>query len=171
MKIIGMILVFISSVGIGFSLGYMYKRRITELVEWKKSMINLKNEINFSLTPLPEAFETVGKRFDNYIGKFLLSLSNILSENSGMSMTKLKDEELKELLKDTCLNEKDINNIIEFVKTLGLNDKESQLSTINLHIETIQEEIKNAKKDEEKNSKLFRTLGVLAGIFIIVIFI
>ena len=171
MRIIGMMMVFIASSGIGIAYSYMYKKRIEDLSNWKKCIIHLKNEINFSLTPLPEAFEMISKRYIGPFSTFFYELSCILDNHSTTPLIKLDEKKLRDLLNGTCLGEKDNRVIIDFIKNIGLSDKDSQISTINLHLESLENEIQDARKDEEKNNKLYKTLGVLAGIFIIVIFI
>lgn len=170
MKIIGMILVFVSCTGIGVMYSYISKKRVQDLCEWKKGLILLKNEINYSLTPLPEAFESVSRRTLGEISLFFQKMSELL-RTSGKTMEKLEDSELSRILKESCLNEKDIKMVVEFVKNLGLGDKESQISNICLQVENLEQEIETAKEQEKSNGKLFKTLGVLTGIFIIVIFI
>lgn len=166
-----MALVFMACSGLGIMYSVIYKKRVEELMEWKKGIILLKNEINFALTPLSEALENVGKRLQGEISNFYNALSDFLRKNQGKAMDKIDDQILKNMLIETCLNEKDVSKIITFIKNLGLMDKESQMNNMALHISNMEQEIATAKKDEEKNNKLFKTLGVLSGIFIVVIFI
>lgn len=166
-----MILVFVACSGIGIMYGTIYKKRVEELQEWKKGIQLLKSEINFALTPLSEAFETVGKRLEGQIKKVFLALASLLKDNPNKAMDKIEDGVLKSLLIETCLSEKDTIKLISFIKNLGLLDKESQMNNMALHIKNMEQEIETAKRDEEKNNKLFKTLGVLSGIFIVVIFI
>lgn len=171
MRIIGMMMIFISCSGIGLTYTYIYKKRLVELCEWKKGIVLLKNEINFALTPLPEAFEIVGRRLEGEISIFYLKISKLLQTSQNNSMDKLDENLIKKMLIDTCLNEKDKNSIIIFIKKLGLLDKESQINNLDLHISYMDQEIEKSRKDEEKNNKLYKTLGILSGIFIIVIFL
>lgn len=170
-KWIGMALVFISCSGIGIMYSMIYKQRVEELLEWKKGITLLKSEIEFSLTPLSEAFETIGKRLEGEIKKVFVALSLLLKENPHYAMDKIDDKIIKGLFSEACLNEKDTQKLMSFIKNLGLKDKESQMNHLSLHIKNIEQDVETAKRDEEKNNKLFKTLGVLSGIFIVVIFI
>ncbi|PKM50047.1 MAG: hypothetical protein CVV02_13065 [Firmicutes bacterium HGW-Firmicutes-7] len=171
MRILGMMMVFIACSGIGITYSYIYKKRVEQLCEWKKGIVLLKNEINYSLTPLPEAFEIIGRKLEGVMNRFFDEIAALLKTNNNKTMSSLDEKVIKKLLIDSCLNEKDRKTIISFIKNLGLLDKESQMNNLELHINYIQQEIDAAKKDEEKNNKLFKTLGILSGIFIIVIFI
>lgn len=171
MKILGMMMVFTSCSGLGLTFTYMYKKRLDQLCDWKKGIVLLKNEINFALTPLPEAFELIGKRLEGPISKFFIEIGNLLQKSRNKSMDQLDEKLLKKMIEDTCLNEKDKNLMIAFIKKLGLLDKESQINNLELHISELEQEIEKTRKEEEKNNKLYKTLGILSGIFVIVLFL
>ena len=44
-----------------------------------------------------------------------------------------------------------------------------QVSTIELYLEQVQEEIKNAQENFKRNGKLYRMMGVMAGIFLVIL--
>ncbi|MBC7960034.1 MAG: stage III sporulation protein AB [Vallitaleaceae bacterium] len=169
MKYIGMVMVFVACSGLGIMYSVIYKKRVEELIEWKKGIVLLKSEINFALTPLSEAFESIGNRLNGEIKTFFIDLSSFLKSSPHKSMDKMVDQDLRNMLNETCLNDKDAGKIVSFVKGLGLMNKESQMNQLELHIKTMEADIETAKNEEEKNSKLYKTLGVLCGVFIVVL--
>lgn len=171
MRILGMMMIFISCSGIGIMCSYIYKKRLEELNDWKKGVVMLKNEINFSLTPLSEAFEVIAHRLEGNIQIFFDDIGLLLKSNHYQSIERLDDKLLEKSLLNTCLNQKDRRIIIQFIKNLGALDKESQINNLMLHIEQIEQEVESSRSNEVKNNKLFKTLGILSGIFVIVIFI
>jgi stage III sporulation protein AB len=171
MKILGMVLILVSCSGLGLIYSTRLKRRVDDFITYKKALILLKSEINYSVTPLPEAFENVGKKIDGYIGEYFTVISKELKNKITGDINKVFKEHALKILQDTCLNKSDIENIVSFSSNLGILDKESQINNIKLQIEVVNEEIENARVDEGKNGKLFKVLGVLGGIFVIVIFI
>ena len=56
-------------------------------------------------------------------------------------------------------------------KLLGKTDIEGQLSEIELGLELINKQIKDAEIEKNKNSKLYKTMGVILGIGISIILI
>ena len=72
---------------------------------------------------------------------------------------------------NTYLNKEDIENIKSFGKMLGKTDKEGQVSHLELTKTFIEIQIEKARKEEEKNSKLYKTLGVLCGLALVIILI
>lgn len=171
MRILGMMMIFISCSGIGIMCSYIYKKRLEEFIEWKKGVVMLKNEINYSLTPLSEAFEIISGRVEGSIQFLFKDIGAFLQTNHLASLEKMNDMIIEKSLYNSCFNQNDKKLIISFIKSLGLMDKDSQINNIKLHVEQVEHEIENIKNNEIKNNKLFRTLGVLSGIFVIVIFI
>ena len=69
----------------------------------------------------------------------------------------------------TSLNEEDITALKTLGKMLGNTDVEGQVSQIELTEQIISERIENAKLDKERNSKLYKTLGITTGLTIAII--
>jgi len=91
------------------------------------------------------------------------NVTNRLKRN-GMQYDKIKEI-------TTNLNPEDIENIKSFGKMLGQTDKEGQLSRIELTKTFIEMQIEKAKIEEEKNSKLYKTLGAVLGLALVIILI
>ncbi|GKX31919.1 hypothetical protein SH1V18_43990 [Vallitalea longa] len=170
-KILGATLILMSSSLIGFYYSKSYIRRSEDLRTFKKALILLRGEINYSLSPMPEALEDISKRFDHEISDFFRSIAEELKLNLGKSLTEVWKKKAEEILKRTYLNPIDIKNIMIFSENIGYLDKEMQTNNINLLLEQINEEIKTSIENDNKYNKLYRSLGVLGGILVIVLFI
>ncbi|GMQ57770.1 hypothetical protein AN1V17_21650 [Vallitalea sediminicola] len=170
-KILGATLILISSSLIGLYYSKSYMRRSNDLRTLKKALILLRGEINYSLSPMPEALEDISKRFDHEIADFFRSIAEELKLNSGKTLTEVWKKKAEEILKKTYLSPVDIKNIMIFSENIGYLDKEMQNNNINLLLEQIGEEIKVTMENDTKYNKLYRSLGVLGGILVIVLFI
>lgn len=71
----------------------------------------------------------------------------------------------------TDLTSDDINVIKDFGKTLGQTDLQGQLSKTKLTLEFLDKQIQEAQIDESKNKKMYKTLGVLTGLGLVIILI
>ena len=69
------------------------------------------------------------------------------------------------------LKENDLEILADIGKKLGTSDIEGQLSTLHLQRSELETLILSAEAECEKKSKLYRSLGVLAGAFISVMLI
>ena len=79
----------------------------------------------------------------------------------------------KDAIKESKNNllKEDLEVIINLSKTLGKTEKDGQVSQIELAKTFIESQIKKAEKEEEKNSKLYKTLGATVGLALIIILI
>ena len=64
-----------------------------------------------------------------------------------------------------------LENIKNFGKMLGKTDKEGQVSQIELTKTFIEMQIEKAKVEEQKNCKLYKTLGAVVGLAFVIILI
>ena len=78
---------------------------------------------------------------------------------------------MEKYLKDTSFLESDKENLIRFGENLGYLDRELQISTIDLYLNQLQEEIKEQAVVVKERTKLYNLLGIMAGIFITIVMI
>jgi stage III sporulation protein AB len=171
MKIIGCILVITSSTGIGFYFSSEIRSRIEDLKELKKLIGLLRGDIRYASTPLPEAINSIHRRHGGRFHSFFEYISTKLNELSGHTFSEVWKTAVEKELADTSLNKKDKYHLIQFGDNLGYLDKEMQINTIDLYISQLEEEIKDLSKTVKEKAYLYKTLGIMAGAFIIIIMI
>lgn len=171
MKIIGCIMVIGSSSGMGFFFANEMRCRLENLKELRKLISLLRGDIRYASTPLPEAISSITRRHKGIFNQFLNSVSEKLHELSGQTFADVwKDAVNKELL-DTSLSKKDKLHLIQFGENLGYLDKEMQMNVIDLYLSQLEEEINENTKTLKEKSYLYNTLGIMAGVFIVIIMI
>ena len=67
------------------------------------------------------------------------------------------------------LNKEDFTAIGTLGKMLGNTDAEGQVSQIELTEKLIEDQIENAKIEKQKNTKLYKTLGVTVGLTAVIL--
>ncbi len=159
--------VFISSTSIGFLIAKKYSDRTKELEAFLELMNLLQNKIRFTRVTLYEAFEELAKVQSNDFTKqiSLIFSEKIKKKNSYNSW----NETIEEIKTKTNLKSEDIELIKRIGKTLGKTDVEGQLSELKNFCIELQGKIKSAKEEQKKNEKLYRSLGTLTGLIIIII--
>ena len=129
----------------------------------------VENEIKYMLSILPNAYETARQKLTtnlkDVIGKIvvdMLSCDNIyLTEQSIVN----------NISNLTELTDYDRNVFSSTLKNLGRSDLTSQINIIQNGISILENQIKEANEIKLKNSKLYRTIGTITGLMIVVIFI
>lgn len=168
-KLFGIILILCSSSLIGFRLSRELEERILELSEIKKMIIMLRGEIKYGNSVLSEAFLSIGGRMKEPYGAFLLESQESMEQKKGQTFQEIWKEQVEKHLKKTTLSEKDLLRLNQFGEQLGYLDKDMQLSTIELYLEQLEEEINGARENSKKNGRLYQSLGIMGGVLITVL--
>ncbi|HWT77078.1 MAG TPA: stage III sporulation protein AB [Mobilitalea sp.] len=171
MKIIGCILVIISSAGMGFYFSSEMKCRIEDLKELKKLIGLLRGDIRYANTPLPEAINSIHRRHSGNFQPFFNQVSMKLNELSGVTFSEIWKTAVQTQLVNTSLTKKDKLHLAGFGENLGYLDKDMQMNTIDLYIAQLEDEIKDLSKTVKEKAYLLNTLGIMTGIFITIIMI
>ena len=159
-------LVFLVSFVIGNLISKKYILRVKELKDFKNALNIIGSKIKFTYEPLPEIFMQTSRLLSKNISDIFIKASNEMkSLNAEEAWNKALEDSNTNLYKD------DIENIRNFGKMLGKTDKEGQVSQLELTKTFIEMQIEKAKVEEEKNSKLYKTLGTVVGLAFVIILI
>lgn len=170
-KVVGCILIILSSTLMGFYCSNELKSRINDIKELRKLVVLLRGDIRYGNTPLPEAICAIARRHEGSFKGFFTKLTERLGEHSGNTFSQVWKEAVEEELNQTALNKKDKSGLVQFGENLGYLDKEMQMNTLELFLTQIEEEINELSKTAKEKSYLYNTLGIMAGIFISIVLI
>ena len=165
-KYICLIMILTISFFIGYLISKKYSSRVNELKEIQIALDILENKIKFTYEPLKEIFKEMKRLLKGNIAELFGTVSSNLEEN-------IVESAFSKAIKDvkTNLLDEDLEVIKNLSKTLGKTEKDGQVSQIELAKTFIESQIKKAEKEEEKNSKLYKTLGATVGLALIIILI
>lgn len=161
------ILILGSSTSIGFLLSNRYTNRVEELKSISKLINILQNKIKFTRKPLKEIFSELSKLGENEnINCICLKVSKNL-ENQKMS--NIWNNMVEEESKNLSLKDDDINLLKTLGNILGKSDVDGQMSEINLFAELFKNQIQKAEQEREKNAKMYKSLGTIIGLVIVIV--
>lgn len=171
LKLITMVVIFITSSYIGFIYGETFRKRHDQLKEILKSLIILENDIIYGSTPLPEALETLAFKVNEPVNKVIDGAKNRLIKGNVESVYESFAEEFSSLEEEFYFNDSDKRTLGDFLKSLGESGVYGQEKVFELAIEGIKLNLKEADDIAKKNTKLYRYLGVCFGAMIIIFLI
>ena len=127
----------------------------------------VENEIKYMMSILPNAYESSRQKLltelKNVIGQIV---EDMLATDSEMCIDQSIVRNISNL---TELTDYDKNVFISTLRNLGRSDLDGQINIIENGINIIDNQIKEANDIKLKNSKLYKTVGVIAGIMIVII--
>lgn len=153
-----------SSFAIGLMLAKKYSSRELELKEMKNALNMFENKINFTYEDIPTAFSDISQKIQGNVGKIFKTASNKMQNISAGNAWVYSLENTY-----TNLTKEDINIIKGLGRMLGKTDLNGQISEINLVNGFIDNQIEEAKREKDKNYKMYKTLGIVVGITIVII--
>lgn len=165
-KVFSLITIFGLATYWGYSKANQYINRVKELICIKAILNIFENKIKFTQSPLEEIFEIIA---ENCTENNIKNIFQILAQNKNTSIRKSWENTIS--IAETSLNDEDKKILMDMGKSLGTTDVDGQVSNIKITSTFIDKQIEKAEKEKEKNVKMFRTLGIVSGIAIIIILI
>ena len=160
-KILILLLIFISTSFVGILISNKYKNRVIELKEVKNALNIFETKIKYTYEPVPEIFNEISKNLNENIGNiFKIASSEMKSLSAKLAWEKAVEES------KTSMKKEDIDVVKGLGKLLGKTDLEGQVSQIELTNKFLDEQIEIAQKDYLKNEKLYKTLRRSFGLSI-----
>ena len=165
-KLIIAITIIVICATIGITKAKKYESREYILREAIGLFKGIKNEINYTLTPIPNAIESVRQNMKtnlkNILGAVSLELLQYNSSNEAV---------VNEISRLNELTDYDRQVISNGIISLGKTDVEGQISVINMTCDTLENQLIDSIEAKKKNTKLYKTVGIATGLMLAIVFI
>lgn len=152
-KITGSLFILGAAGYFAYNLNQMLEKRNRELRKLYSILLQLKSEIQYMCSTLPECFRKLAKYEKEPFGIWLSVMAQRMEEKEKVSFADIWREELTHLYEESALGTEDIEPLKELSDKLGSMDITAQLKSIDyalLHIERnrslLEEEMKQKKK-------------------------
>lgn len=163
-KIVIYTFIFLSCSLIGILISKKYANRVNELKEFKNALNIFKTKIRYTYEPIPDIFMQISENINSNIRNVFSQAANkmnVLAAGEAWNIA-LKMEELS-------INQEDRNALENLSKLLGKTDLQGQLNQIEMTEDFLNEQIRKAEQEKNKNEKMYRTLGAIIGMVIVII--
>lgn len=170
MKWIGVVLILGTTTWIGFDWSSRLMKRPKHIRQLKSALQILEAEMTFSQLPIKDAFLRISSQVPNPTKSFFNSLGESMEKETGDFYQIWVDCVNKYIqYSSLTVNEQEILN--QFGRTLGQHDYYQQQKHIQLTLSHLERELEDARDNQFKYSKMAKTLGILAGLFIVLLLI
>lgn len=171
LKITSIIIIFCTCTIIGYIYGKRFSTRLENLILLEQCIKILETEIVYGSTPLPQALSNVYRKGN-------IKVSYIFEEIKDDLLLNKRDSVYSSflLVEDKMYNElhfkkEDVETFLSLGRVLGTSDRMDQQKNLILIYNQIAALILEARFERNKNEKLYKNLGIITGIGIIIILV
>lgn len=170
-KMIGIVCIMFSTIAIGSIYIDRDKDRLNLLKEIRKMCMLLKGSIRYSGQDLTGVMVDISSRLEIRLKEFLDFIILHMEKMEGDPLCVIWENAVLNKLNYKCLKNTDRESIVKLGDILGYLDKELQIENFEQHIYELNNNIKILEKEMVERSKLYKTISITAGIFIVIIFL
>jgi stage III sporulation protein AB len=156
---------------LGMQYGTGFGRRVRQLQELQNSMMQFEYDIDYLGVPIEQTIEKLSKNSCGELKEVFLYMDRRLKNGPVFSMEKLWMRALERYEDNLMLTKSDVQIIRDFAGLLGAGSREKELNNIKVTSMRLKLAEDEARALEVKNSKMYRGLGLLLGVFIVVMLI
>src|SRR5690625_238094 len=168
MKLIGAFLFVCTTSWIGFDMSTQLSKRVKQIRQLIQSLQLLEAEMGYSQMKLQQTFAIIAKKTDEPIANFYNRLAEALIE-AIPDFLSVWDQEVDHLQTNSALKQPELDILKQFGRNLGQHTFMEQQKHIVLAIHHLQTELNEANEQRQKYEKVTRSLGVLIGLFIVLL--
>ena len=168
-KLIGALLIVISGTLIGFHQASRYAQRPKQLRQLAHALQRLETEIGYGHTPLPEALKRTADNTPEPVSSILRSAAEGLATAEEPSFRESWEAAIQASWKETAMRGSEQSVLIRLGSTLGISDKEDQMKHLRLALQQLKSEEDGARDDQAKYEKMWKSLGLLSGVLIVIL--
>ncbi|HLR62435.1 MAG TPA: stage III sporulation protein SpoIIIAB [Lentibacillus sp.] len=154
----------------GFDISKRLNERPKHIRHMKNALQILEAEILYGQLPLPDAFATIAKQIPDPISSFFNQLNGSLTHHNN-DLSQVWNRHLEELIKSSALDTNEAEILKQFGRTLGQHDFDQQQKHIHLTLKHLDRELDDARDNQYRYSKMAKSLGLLCGLFIVLLLI
>lgn len=168
MKWLGALLCISMTTWIGFELGNRLAARPKQIRQFILSLQMLEAEMGYSQLTLQQIFSRIHKKISFPVCSFYEQLAKVL-EGVVPDFLHVWDTSVDKLIKQSALQKSEQDIIKQFGRNIGQHTFHQQQKHIKLAIHHLEQELDVAQEQCMKYEKMMKSLGLLIGIFIVLL--
>ncbi len=150
-------------VAFGFQKSYELQLHAKELEELKQIFIMLKNEMQYARTSLDEMFLHASRRVDGVYQLWLNRLSEDLRRRRKGTFQEIWMQSLQALEKDLHFTKQEVDELRQIGNHI------SDTESLEMYLGQLDVSIEYARKESADKKKMYQSMGILGGIFLVII--
>ncbi len=165
----GFIVIILGTTLIGFKQAEKIKERYNLIIYLKKVLIMLRGEIDYNESEISEIFMELRLKTRGSFKKFFAMLVESTKGKYDKPISFYWREAVQACLTDLNFTDEDLERITDLGENLGYLDKNMQLKNIDYLMDYVNRTKEELDESMDKNIKMCKMFGILAGIFITIV--
>lgn len=168
-KAVGAVLVVGATTALGWQLAANLARRPRELRALQVALAILETEVSYGAAPLPDALRRAAAAAGGPIGGLLNRTAALLISGGGITPGDAMRQAVQEVEPTTALRPPDLEALAALGAVLGASDRRDQARHLELARGRIAGEEARAGEERERYERLYRYVGLLAGVALVLV--
>ena len=165
LKIIGSLLIIATCTAIGFQKSRELGQHVKELEELRHVFSMFQSELNYMKITFEELFCDVQRKTTGHYNLWLNDLSEKLRERGKGTFDTIWTTSIETHFKETHLTKEELQGLKQIGKNLSSPD------AISLYLEELSISIQRTREEEKSKKKLYQSMGIMAGIFLVIVLV
>lgn len=162
-------IIILGSAYIGITYASKFEIRVSQIEAFICALKMLEFDISFLKLPLSDSFERISKNQSGAVKKIFSYLAKELEEKKSINSGTLFRRAVEKFKNELLIGENEENVLIEFSDNLGSMNMENEVENIKSAYTKLKFYEAEARELAKKNVKMYRGLGLLTGIFIVLV--
>lgn len=168
LKLLGAFFIVSAAYTYGYGISLKYRKRVLQLEELLLGLEMFLAEVNYGLTPLPQAFTHIGRRLKDPLGRLFSDAAALMQKSRGLSARECWKKALKKNYDALELSREGIEIMDRLGFVWGKGDKSGQLNQIVVIQELLRQALREAQNEYRRNDKMWKYLGLLGGLTMVI---
>ena len=170
-KLMGSILIIAATTGAGYVYGQELKRYLEKLLYLRYVTGLIRGEMEYTCAPLPEVFSSVASRIREPYRTWLSETAKETARRSETGFARIWNRCIDHNLDMLKLKTEHSILLKELGTFLGQTDRETADRSMQMYMNRMDLEIEKAREELASRKRIGNCLGVMGGIFLVVILI
>ncbi len=165
------VLIIILSTLTGYLVSLNYEFRIKQITAFIYSIKVMEAEMSYSKNFLIDIIKKLSKSNEKIICHFYENMADLLSRSYGKDFSDIWCTSVDISFETSDLSDTDIKIIKDFGKNLGKIDIKNQQKIFDYFYKRFELQLEEAINEKTKKSRVYKNLGVAAGVMVVVVLI
>ncbi|WP_334071689.1 MULTISPECIES: stage III sporulation protein SpoIIIAB [Paenibacillus] len=170
LKMLGAVLIITAATLAGWIQAKQYASRPNQIRKLILALRRLQTEVTYGFTPLPEALRRIGEQGGEPIRSIFRGAAESMNPDGNRTAQESLQDAVETGWKHTAMKAAEKDVLLQLSFTLGASDRSDQLGHLETAVRQLESEEAAAREEQARYEKMFKSLGLLCGAFIVILF-